>query len=99
VPWEPLHVVESLNINELVGTQCRQSVQGIVPCVGEVRSDGSGDLMALEEVHNLMTLSLKVGVHVPNRCKAMEMLWIVLAQEIDNEVDTVWGLLLLDFLG
>jgi hypothetical protein len=54
--------------------------------------------VALEEIHNLVTLPFQIRIHVPDRCETMEVLWVVLAQKVDNEVNAVWRLLLLNLL-
>lgn len=98
VSWEPFHVIEGLHIDKLVRAQSRKRVQSIIPCVREVSRDRSGDLVALEKVHDLVPFPLEVRVHVPNRRETMEVFWIVLAKEVDDEVNTVRGLAFLDLL-
>jgi hypothetical protein len=99
VSWKPLHVVESLNIDELICTECCQGVEGVVPGVGEMSRHCSRNLVAFEKVYNLVAFPFQIWIHIPNRCKAMKMLWIMFAQKIDDEVDAVWRLLLLNLLG
>jgi hypothetical protein len=78
VTWKPLHVVESLDVDEIVWRQSCECVESVVPSVREMRSDGSGDLVALEEIHHLVTFPLEVRIHLPNRSEAMKMLWVML---------------------
>lgn len=98
VTWKPLHIIESLYIDEIVRRERSERVESVVPCVREMRSNSSGNFVALKEVHYLVTFPLEVGIHLPNRSKTMEMLWVMLAQEADNEMHTVWRFLLLDLL-
>mmetsp|Transcript_127102 Transcript_127102/g.367940 ORF Transcript_127102/g.367940 Transcript_127102/m.367940 type:complete len:202 (+) Transcript_127102:109-714(+) len=98
MPWQPLDVVERLHVDEAVGGQRSEGVERVIPRIGEVGSDRGGDLVRLEEVDYLVALSLEVRVHLPNRREAMQVLRVVLAEEVDDEVDAVRRLLLLDLL-
>jgi hypothetical protein len=98
VTRKPLHVVEGLYVNKIVWRESRECVKSVVPGVREVRSDGSGDFVALEKVHHLVTFPLEVRIHLPNGSETVEMLWVMLAQEADDEVHAVCRLLFLDLL-
>lgn len=98
VPWEPLDIVERLNVNKPVWGYCGQSIQSIVPGIRKMRSNGRRDLMGFEEVHNLVPFPLKVWVHLPNRGETVQMFRVVFAEEVNNKMDAILWLFFLDFL-
>jgi len=53
----------------------------------------------LEEIDNLVALTLQIWIHLPDRCEAMQVLGVMLAEEVHDEMDAILRLLLPDFLG
>lgn len=98
VARQPLDVIERFHVDEAVRSERRQCVQGVVSSVREVSCDSSRDLVSLEEVHHLVALPFEIWVHLPDGRESVQVLRVVLAQEVDDEVNAVRRLLLFDLL-